>query len=136
MCWKRPLQVKYPGSGCSIDLQLLAINCAAIPEALIESELFGHDQGAFTGATKQRIGIFERARGGTVFLDEIGDMHVALQAKQLRVLQEREIQRVGGDVPIPIDIRLIAATNKNLELEVKAGTFRQDLFYRVAAFPS
>ena len=113
----------------------LAINCAAIPEALIESELFGHEQGAFTGATKQRIGIFERAKGGTIFLDEIGDMHLALQAKLLRVLQEREIQRVGGTTPIPVDIRLIAATNKNLEVAVKAGAFRQDLFYRVAVFP-
>ena len=113
----------------------LAINCAAIPEALIESELFGHEQGAFTGATKQRTGIFERAKGGTVFLDEIGDMHLALQAKLLRVLQEREIQRVGGSTPIPVDIRLIAATNKNLEVAAKAGAFRQDLFYRVAVFP-
>jgi len=115
--------------------QFLPINCAAIPEALMESELFGHERGAFTGATRQRIGIFERARGGTVFLDEIGDMQVALQAKLLRVLQEREIQRVGGDTPIPIDVRLIAATNKNLEVAVKAGAFRQDLFYRVAVFP-
>ena len=113
----------------------LAVNCAAIPESLMESELFGHEQGAFTGATKQRIGIFERAKGGTVFLDEIGDMHLALQAKLLRVLQEREIQRVGGTTPIPVDVRLITATNKNLEAAVKEGAFRQDLFYRVAVFP-
>ena len=113
----------------------LAVNCAAIPESLMESELFGHEQGAFTGATRQRIGIFERAKGGTVFLDEIGDMHLALQAKLLRVLQEREIQRVGGTTPIPVDVRLITATNKNLEAAVKQGAFRQDLFYRVAVFP-
>ena len=113
----------------------LAVNCAAIPESLMESELFGHEQGAFTGATKQRIGIFERAKGGTVFLDEIGDMHLALQAKLLRVLQEREIQRVGGTTPIPVDVRLITATNKNLEAAVKQGAFREDLFYRVAVFP-
>ena len=113
----------------------LAVNCAAIPESLVESELFGHEQGAFTGATQQRIGIFERAKGGTVFLDEIGDMPLALQAKLLRVLQEREIQRVGGATAIPVDIRLIAATNKNLEVAVKEGALREDLFYRIAVFP-
>ena len=113
----------------------LAINCAAIPETLIESELFGHERGAFTGATRQRLGAFERASGGTLLLDEIGDMERGLQGKLLRVLQEREIQRVGGNATIPIDVRVIVATHQDLEAAVKAGDFREDLFYRIAAFP-
>ena len=113
----------------------ITVNCAAIPETLIESELFGHERGAFTGATTQRIGKFEDANQGTIFLDEIGDMELALQAKLLRVLQERQVQRVGGTTSIPIDIRVLTATNQNLEAAVEAGTFRTDLFYRIAAFP-
>ena len=111
------------------------VNCAAIPESLIESELFGHERGAFTGATVQRIGKFESANGGTIFLDEIADMQPLVQAKLLRVLQEREIQRVGGTGNIPINVRVIAATNQDLEAAVKAGRFREDLFYRIVGFP-
>lgn len=113
----------------------VVVNCAAIPETLIESELFGHERGAFTGATTRRIGKFEQAHRGTIFLDEIGEMQTSLQVKLLRVLQEREIQRVGGTNNIPIDLRVIAATNKDLEAAVKAGNFREDLFYRIAVFP-
>ena len=113
----------------------LAINCAALPEALIESELFGHEKGTFTVAIEQKIGAFERAQGGTILLDEIGDMLPIAQAKLLRVLQEREIQRVGGTTTIPIDVRIIAATNQNLEDAVLTGAFREDLFYRLSAFP-
>ena len=113
----------------------VALDCAAILETLIESELFGHERGAFTGATTQRIGAFERANGGTLFLDEIGDMPYVMQGKLLRVLQEREIQRIGGTAPIPINIRVITATNRDLEQAVGADKFRQDLFYRIAAFP-
>jgi Nif-specific regulatory protein len=109
----------------------IAINCAAIPEGLLESELFGHERGAFTGAVTQKKGRLEVANGGVVFLDEIGELAPALQVKLLRVLQEREFERVGGTRPISVDVRLIAATNKDLGEAVKSGTFRKDLFYRL-----
>jgi nitrogen regulation protein NR(I) len=109
----------------------IAVNCAAIPENLIESELFGHEKGSFTGATAQRIGKFELCDGGTIFLDEIGDMALAVQTKILRVLQEGEIQRVGGTETIKVDVRVLAATNKDLEEIVRARTFREDLYYRL-----
>ncbi len=109
----------------------VAINCAAIPEGLLESELFGHERGAFTGAVAQKKGRIEMANGGVLFLDEIGELAPALQVKLLRVLQEREFERVGGMRPISVDIRLIAASNQDLEAAVKAGTFRKDLFYRL-----
>ena len=109
----------------------VAINCAAIPDTLLESELFGHERGAFTGALTQRIGKFERADGGTIFLDEIGDMPLALQAKLLRVLQNGEFQRLGGDQTLRTKVRVIAATNKDLTAMVKEKTFREDLYYRI-----
>jgi len=112
----------------------LAINCAAIPEALLESELFGHERGAFTGAERQRVGKFEQTHGGTIFLDEIGDMTGATQAKVLRVLQEQRFERLGGNDTIQSDVRLIAATNQDLEELVAAGKFRKDLFYRLKVF--
>lgn len=113
------------------DKPFIAINCAAIPDTLIESELFGHEKGSFTGANAREIGIFEAADGGTVFLDEIGEMNVAMQAKLLRAIQEKEIRRVGGKVNISLDVRLVSATNKELEQEIKKGAFREDLFYRL-----
>ncbi len=113
------------------DKPFFAINCAAIPDSLIESELFGHEKGSFTGANTREIGIFEAASSGTVFLDEIGEMNVALQAKLLRAIQEKEIRRVGGKINIPVDVRIVAATNKDLETEIRKGTFREDLFYRL-----
>jgi DNA-binding NtrC family response regulator len=111
------------------------LNCAAVPEGLIESELFGHEAGAFTGATKQRRGKFERAHGGTLFLDEVGDMSPQMQAKLLRVLQEGEIERVGAGSTIKVDVRVVAATNKSLEEEIEAGRFRADLFDRLNVVP-
>ncbi|MDN5379103.1 sigma-54-dependent Fis family transcriptional regulator [Thermodesulfobacterium sp.] len=113
----------------------VAINCAAIPEELLEAELFGYEKGAFTGAIKTKPGKFEIANKGTLFLDEIGDLSAKLQAKLLRVLQERQVERLGGEQPIKVDVRIIAATNKDLEKEVEAGRFREDLFYRLNVIP-
>ena len=117
------------------DQKFLAVNCAAIPDTLLESEMFGYEKGAFTGAHTQKKGLFEEADGGTLFLDEIGDLDVTLQAKLLRVLQEGEFQRVGGTKTIQVSVRLLAATNKDLEEEVKDGRFRQDLYYRLNVVP-
>jgi two-component system nitrogen regulation response regulator NtrX len=117
------------------DKPFVEINCAAIPEELIESELFGHEKGAFTGAVAQKKGKFDLADGGTIFLDEIGDMSLKTQAKVLRILQERKFERVGGTKTIEVDVRVIAATNKILEDEIKAGNFREDLFYRLNVVP-
>jgi two-component system, NtrC family, nitrogen regulation response regulator GlnG len=113
------------------DKPFLAINCAALPEALLESELFGHEQGAFTGATRRRIGKFEQCDGGTLFLDEIGDMTAALQAKMLRVLQEQRFERLGSNETLKTEVRVLAATNHNLEQLVEQGRFRKDLYYRL-----
>ena len=109
----------------------LAINCAAIPENLLESELFGHEQGAFTGADRRRIGKFEQCHNGTIFLDEIGDMPLATQAKMLRLLQDGEFQRVGGNEALRADVRIVAATHQNLEEMIEKGSFRRDLYYRL-----
>ncbi len=113
----------------------IAVNCAAIPDTLMESELFGFEKGAFTGAMERKIGKFEMANGGTIFLDEIGEMSANLQAKLLRVLQEKDVDRVGGKKPVPVDIRVIATTNRDLYKESLEGTFREDLFYRLSVFP-
>ena len=117
------------------DRPLVPVNCGAIPENLLESELFGHEKGAFTGATHSRMGRFELANGGTIFLDEIGEMSLPLQVKLLRVLQEREFERVGGNRTIHVDVRIIAATNLDLELQVEERRFRKDLFYRLNVIP-
>jgi len=113
----------------------IKLNCAALPDNLLESELFGHEKGAFTGAVSQRKGRFEQADGGTLFLDEIGEISAAFQAKLLRVLQEGEFERVGGDRTLKVDVRIIAATNRDLESEVEEGEFREDLYYRLNVMP-
>ena len=115
--------------------ELISINCSAIPADLLESELFGYEKGAFTGAEKTRHGRFEMASGGTMFLDEIGDMPLPLQAKLLRAIESKHIQRVGGGKDIPIDLRLVCATHQNIEADIDAGKFRADLFYRINVFP-
>ncbi|UCH07621.1 MAG: sigma-54-dependent Fis family transcriptional regulator [Deltaproteobacteria bacterium] len=125
--------IHYNSSRC--DRPLVVINCGAIPEELLESELFGHEKGAFTGAYKSRIGRFEMANGGTIFLDEIGEMSPALQVKLLRVLQEKKFERVGGTKTIHVDVRIIAATNKNLTTAINKGKFREDLYYRLNVIP-
>jgi DNA-binding NtrC family response regulator len=117
------------------DKELIKVNCSAIPHHLIESELFGHEKGAFTGAIEKRIGKFERGNGGTIFLDEIGDMPSEMQVKLLRVLQEKEFERIGSNTTLKTDTRIIAATNRDLEKEMEAGKFRSDLFYRLDVFP-
>ena len=117
------------------DGPLVKVNCGAIPETLLDSELFGHEKGAFTGAISQKRGRFERANQGTIFLDEIGELPSPAQVRMLRVLQYKEIERVGGTNPIPVDIRLIAATNRNLEEMVKTKQFREDLWFRLNVFP-
>jgi DNA-binding NtrC family response regulator len=117
------------------DGPFVTLNCAAVPAELIESELFGHEKGAFTGAAGRHLGKFEQAEGGTLFLDEIGDMPVAMQAKLLRVLEEGEVERVGGDKPVKVNVRVVVATHRNLEELVAQNTFRRDLFHRVYVFP-
>jgi len=121
--------------GDRADRPFVAVNCAAIPEHLIESELFGHERGAFTDARERRIGKFETASSGTLFLDEIGELGISVQAKLLRALQEKQIERLGGSSTISIDVRVIAATNRNLEEDVSKGRFRADLFYRINVVP-
>ena len=117
------------------DKPMIEINCAAIPEDLIESELFGHEKGAFTGATTMKRGKFDQSNGGTLFMDEIGDMSLRAQSKVLRILQEQRFERVGGNRTINVDVRVIAATNKSLEKEIERGTFREDLYYRLNVIP-
>jgi DNA-binding NtrC family response regulator len=127
----RAIHARSPRAG----KPFLAINCAAIPENLLESELFGHEKGAFTSADARKIGLFEAASGSTLFLDEIGDLSLPLQGKILRALQEKEIKRVGGTETIPVDVRVVAATNRDLEAMMKSGQFREDLFYRLNVIP-
>ena len=127
----RTLHERSPRSSSSF----ITLNCAAVPAELIESELFGHEKGSFTGAVGRHVGKFEQAEHGTIFLDEIGDMPLPMQAKLLRVLEEGEVERIGGDKPISVDVRVVVATHRNLEALVREGKFRQDLFHRVYVFP-
>ncbi|MGC6096666.1 sigma-54 interaction domain-containing protein [Citrobacter portucalensis] len=122
-------------NACGDSYPYVGVNCAAIPESMLEAILFGYEKGAFTGAVTSMAGKFEQANGGTLLLDEIGDMPLALQAKLLRVLQEQEVERLGSHKRIPLDIRLIASTNKDLPVEIAEGRFRQDLFYRISVVP-
>jgi DNA-binding NtrC family response regulator len=117
------------------DKPFVAVNCAAIPETLIENELFGHERGSFTGASDRRLGKFELASDGTVFLDEIGELPLAVQGKLLRAIEEKMIDRIGGRAPVPVNVRVVAATNRDLRTAVEAGEFRRDLFFRIAVFP-
>ncbi len=122
-------------NGARKDKPFIAVNCAAIPETLLESELFGHTRGSFTGAIKDKVGKFEAANHGTIFLDEIGTMPMHLQTKLLRVLQEQEVERIGSTKPVKLDVRVVSATNINLEEEIKRGVFREDLYYRLYVIP-
>src|SRR3984957_20281243 len=127
----RTLHEKSPRAGGA----LVTLNCAAVPTELIESELFGHEKGSFTGAATRHLGKFEQAHHGTLFLDEIGDMPLAMQAKLLRVLEESELERIGGEKPIPVDVRVVVATHRDLDELVKQGVFRRDLYHRIYGFP-
>jgi len=118
-------------TACGLEKPFLVINCVAIPESLLESELFGYEKGAFTGAVNRRVGRIEQAQGGTILLDEIGDMPLGIQAKILRLIQEKSIERLGGREPIPVDVRIIGATNRDLESALEEGRFREDLYYRL-----
>jgi len=117
------------------DGPFITLNCAAVPAELIESELFGHEKGSFTGAANRHIGKFEQAQNGTLFLDEIGDMPLIMQAKLLRVLEESQVERIGGDRTIPVNVRVLVATHRNLEELVRSNAFRQDLYHRIYVFP-
>jgi two-component system, NtrC family, nitrogen regulation response regulator NtrX len=127
----RTIHERSPRSGGAF----ITLNCAAVPAELIESELFGHEKGSFTGAAARHIGKFEQADHGTIFLDEIGDMPLAMQAKLLRVLEEGEVERIGGDKPVSVDVRVVVATHRDLEARVREEKFRQDLFHRIYVFP-